>query len=385
MKYFLSKQYSNAKKLHTIIEVFKPATREGENSLMERLNRLATLNPALFSISSQNHQHENNTLSLTQLVREDVCAEVQVHLQCDEPLEILRANIASAKAFNVRHFLFFVLRQPQALVQEGGEVSHDSVAIEEALKKMRQLLHLLGEEQSIGVMVPYCDTRDEQIWASVARLACPGIDYVVLPMIATTQSYSARCNLLTKHGVRCPIVPAIVAAALNARSLESLINSTTAGRDEEWQCIVRQLLEIEEQIVLSGRTHRLNVHASEQGRDSSSLSAQKSEERASSTLRSFHSTTIHRIKKQKAEAIQAFWLSRCVELVEGIQECGSPGVYLVSLNLESVVKKVAEACGLREGGTLPWRPRLEAGQGEQIRPIHWANNPKRLDILFSHF
>jgi len=48
----------------------------------------------------------------------------------------------------------------------------------------------------------------------------------------------------------------------------------------------------------------------------------------------------------------------------------------VSLNLESVVKKVAEACGLREGGTLPWRPRLEAGQGEQIRPIHWANNPK---------
>ncbi|KAM7266338.1 hypothetical protein ACFE04_004235 [Oxalis oulophora] len=311
------------------LEFFPPKTGDGIDNLFERMDRMASHNPAFCDITwGANGSTPDLTLEIANRMQNLVCVETMMHLTCTNmPLEKIDNALQSIKSYGMQNVL--ALRGDKPRTAGGYECALDLV------KHIR-----LKYDDYFGITVAgYPEAHPDSIGpngvaspeayqndlAYLKSKFAAGADLIVTQLFYDTDIFLKFVNDCHQIGITCPIVPGI----MPINNYKGFLRMTSF-------CKTKIPAEI---------------------------------------------TSTMELIKDNEEAVRNYGIHIGTEMCKKILAHGIKTLHFYTLNMEISAIAILLNLGLIQENkilrSLPWRRATNVSRvNEDVRPIFWANRPK---------
>ena len=321
------KKYKKQKKVFYSFEYFPPKTDFGLDNLYNRIDRMASLNPAYIDITwGAGGSTADRTLSMSKTIQKYFGLDVMMHLTCTNmSTDLINKVLSEVKENNIFNILALRGDPPEG----SKEWQKENQAFNYGVDLVRHIRKKYGEAFFLAVG-GYPETHQEQSDPSLdihylKEKVDAGVDVIVTQLFYDIDKFLLFRDKCVSKGIDIPIIPGIMPIHNYARFRKF--------------------------------TQFCNVNIPE--------------------------NLIKKLEpiKNNDESVINFGIDQGAEMCEKLIKEGVPGLHFYTLNLEHSVKEILFSIGLtsdkKNNRDLPWRQSSDENRklSEDVRPIFWSNRP----------
>ncbi|KAL2654165.1 hypothetical protein R1flu_022293 [Riccia fluitans] len=317
-------------------EFFPPKTEDGVENLFERMDRMVAHNPSFCDITwGAGGSTSDLTLDIANKMQNMICVDTMMHLTCTNmPVEKLNDALDTCKANGVQNILALRGDPPHGqdtFVQVEGGFSC-------ALDLVKHIKEHYGDYFGITV-AGYPEAHPEVILSEsgateeayqkdleyLKKKIDAGGELIVSQLFYDTDIFLKFVSDCRQIGIKCPVVPGIM-PIVSYNGFKRMTGFCKTKIPEELQTALEPI-------------------------------------------------------KDNEEAVRAFGVHYATEMCKKILAFGVKQLHMYTMNMETSALRILQNLGLvditRVNRSLPWRPPTnQKRNGEEVRPIFWANRPK---------
>jgi methylenetetrahydrofolate reductase (NADPH) len=320
----INEKLKNNEKFYSF-EYFPPKTEGGIENLLERIERMALLNPLWVDMTwGAGGTTTESTLFLSSYIQNYINLDVLMHITCrcltkekiDEALE-------EAKNNGIMNLLALRGDPPQGTTYDP---SNDYFQYAEDL--VSYIREKYGDYFCIcvaGYPATHVESksRDEDL-LYLKRKVDAGSDFIITQLFYDVDEFLDYVKACREYGITCPILPGLLPIQ-NYNSFKKIINLCRISTPQEL------------------------------------------------------SETVEKVKNDD-EKIKEVGIDNCVEMCKKLLDNGINGIHYYTMNLEKSVNETLKKLDFKIQGKqreLPWKKHSNPKRtAETVRPIFWKNNSK---------
>jgi len=307
-------------------EYFAPKTEEGMLNLFDRLDRMASFEPAWIDVTwGAGGSTAEKTIEICSTAQRFLGLETMMHLTCTNmPRKAIDDALRRAKEAGIQNVLALRGDPPR-----GEEWKQLDGGFAHAVDLVRYIRSEYGDYFGIGVAGypeghPDASNKEEDL-KHLKEKVDAGADLIITQLFYDTSLFLQFVKDCRALGITCPILPGMMPI------------QTYAG--------FKRMTALCKTHVPSPITEALEP-----------------------------------IQNDDA-AVKAYGVKLCIEMCKELLDAGIPGLHFYTLNLEKSVLQILDGLDLiakHMARTLPWRVSANTDRKakEEVRPIFWSNRPR---------
>lgn len=319
-------EYKKTGRIFYSFEYFPPKTRHGVQNLLDRIDRMATLNPAFVDVTwGAGGSTSENSLKIAENVQKFFGLDVLLHLTCTNmPVDAINDTLEKAKSYGVENILALRGDPPTNASWE---------ACDGGFNYARDLVSHIQKnypgEFCVGV-AGYPEKHSskhtlEQEIEFLKEKVDAGADFIITQLFYDPEVFLDYRDKVAAAGIKVPVIPGVMPINNYSRFLKFCSLASIFIPEK----IKNDLSEI----------------------------------------------------KQNDVMVAEYGVKQCVEMCQRLIEGGVDGIHFYTLNLESSAKKILARLALSNSGgvtrQMPWRQSKDTArnESEDVRPIFWKKRP----------
>lgn len=302
-------------------EYFPPRTERGMENLLERIDRMSTINPLWVDITWRAGTTSHLTLEICQHVQMFTGLDVMMHLTCSNmDKSDVDYALEKCREYGVRNILALRGDPPEAGEEAKEWEFNHGIDLIRYIKKHYGDYFCIGAAGYPETHLEAPSTEDDLTY--LKEKVDAGADLIITQLFFDNEiflDYEKRCK---EMGITVPVIPGI----MPIQGFGGFTKMTTLCQTKVPSHILEDLEPI----------------------------------------------------KNDESKVKKYGIDLCVKMCQDLIEKGVRFLHFYTINLERSVAEVVSKLGIKnKRKRLPWtKPSFEGREDESVRPIFWANKPR---------